>query len=173
MSRLLKLPIKVSAGLGLSLLNRAVKETFARRCSPEELETIRTWFEQNGGLDCLYCGAVEAARWDHLHPVTRGGDTVPGNLVPACPRCDDSKQDRTIAEWAASSSPHRPSPERAAEIEIWVSNYQRRFAYSPVPFDQKLSDHQRTAYGLFRQEIEALRAHLVSAGLIRPPKSGC
>jgi hypothetical protein len=50
-----KLPIKISAGLGLSMIDRSVKEMHARRCTKTELQTIRKYFQDNGGLKCIYC----------------------------------------------------------------------------------------------------------------------
>lgn len=40
---------------------------------------------------CAYCGGpVET--WDHLVPITLGGETVPGNMVPACRSCNSRKR---------------------------------------------------------------------------------
>lgn len=166
MTRSLKLPTKFSAGLGLSLIDRAVKESFAARCSLSELAEVEAYFEANGGMLCFYCRSPDPSRWDHLHAVTRGGDTVPGNLVPACGRCDDSKQHRDVEEWAAGSSQYRPAPNRLPEILRRIEAYRRHFPYTPREFDEKLTDEQRERYARFRHEIDALRAHLESAVLI-------
>ncbi len=162
-----KLPIKMSAGLGLSLIDRAVKESFAARCSKSELEVIRDYFLTQGPLECLYCGNATPTRWDHLHAVSRGGDTVPGNLVPACQRCDDSKQDKDVDEWILGKSKHRPSIERLPLIQAKVKAYQTHFSHSPMEFESKLSPEQRAKYERFRKEIDALRTHLQSEGLLK------
>lgn len=47
---------------------------------------------------CAYC-ADPATTWDHIHPVSKGGRTAPGNVVPACHPCNSSKKDRDVAEW--------------------------------------------------------------------------
>jgi 5-methylcytosine-specific restriction endonuclease McrA len=90
-----KLPRKTSPGLGLSLVDRAVNEFFADRRG-EDLQTAMKYFTNAGAPHCFYCGKLNPNRWDHFHPVTKGGDTVVGNLVPACQQCDDSKQDRSL-----------------------------------------------------------------------------
>jgi hypothetical protein len=173
MTRLSRLPIKISAGLGLSMIDRAVKESFAARCKTADLAKLHAYFGVDGDPRCFYCGAPEPSRWDHLHAVTRGGDTVPGNLVPACGRCDDSKQDRTIEEWVGSKSPHRPAVSALSDLSARVSAYQREFAYVSVEFEKRLSPDQLDSYRRFRLEIDALRRHLEREGLLKAaPKKG-
>jgi hypothetical protein len=166
-SMLLKLPIKMSAGLGLSLIDRAVKESFAARCSKSDLELVRDYFTKLGPLRCLYCGNDNPIRWDHFHAVSRGGDTVPGNLVPACQRCDDSKQDKDVDEWVMGKSRHRPSADRLPHIQAVIAAYQAYFAHSPADFQSKLSPEQQAKYARFRSEIDGLRAHLQAEGLLK------
>jgi 5-methylcytosine-specific restriction endonuclease McrA len=47
---------------------------------------------------CRYCGA-EATEVDHVCPWTRGGPTLPFNLVAACRSCNRQKGERTPEEW--------------------------------------------------------------------------
>lgn len=47
--------------------------------------------EQFGGC-CAYCKTEPASTWDHVVPVVAGGETVPGNMVPACNSCNSSKK---------------------------------------------------------------------------------
>lgn len=47
---------------------------------------------------CAYCGAP-AETWDHIFPIKEGGETTPGNIVPACISCNSSKKDQDIWEW--------------------------------------------------------------------------
>lgn len=53
--------------------------------------------EDFGGC-CAYCGAA-AESWDHIIPVSQGGETVPWNIVPACIACNSSKNARDWFEW--------------------------------------------------------------------------
>lgn len=39
---------------------------------------------------------------DHFEPFVLGGDSSARNLVPACPDCNNSKQDRDPARWMAA-----------------------------------------------------------------------
>ena len=58
--------------------------------------------------ECVFCGNREVKRWDHLVPVMKGGETVLGNMVPACARCDDSKQAFPFEEWMVSDAKWSP-----------------------------------------------------------------
>ena len=162
-----KLPIKMSPGLGLSMIDRAIKESFAMRCDLADLKKVQQYFSRNGGLRCIYCLAENPSRWDHLHAVSRGGDTVPGNLVPACQRCDDSKQDKDIEEWTSGKSKHRPDAGALVRILTVVKAYQDHFSYKPREFDSKLNKAQRATYARFRLEINSLRAHLRREGFLK------
>lgn len=47
---------------------------------------------------CAYCSAP-ATTWDHIVPVSKGGKTTPGNMLPACLSCNSSKGDQDIHDW--------------------------------------------------------------------------
>jgi HNH endonuclease len=161
-----KLPAKMYPGFGLSMLDRAVKEFFAARCGREELLRLTKHFVKDGAVYCVYCGTALATRWDHLHPVSKGGDSSPGNLVPACSRCDDSKQNKTIGEWAASKAKHRPTPARVKAIDARLKKYQKSFTYSAREFEEKLKPAQKSVYRRFRKRLDSLRAQMREDKLI-------
>lgn len=49
---------------------------------------------------CAYCGRQpETIQMDHVIPLARGGRHAIGNVLPACPTCNHSKQDKILAEW--------------------------------------------------------------------------
>lgn len=56
---------------------------------------------------CAYCEGPHES-WDHVQPVIEGGDSTPGNVVPACLSCNASKKDRDVYEWLAKGGrvPH-------------------------------------------------------------------
>ncbi|HMR51235.1 MAG TPA: HNH endonuclease [Amaricoccus sp.] len=51
---------------------------------------------------CAYCPA-QADTWDHVVPVSKGGITEPGNVLPACRSCNSSKRDRDLDEWLTAT----------------------------------------------------------------------
>lgn len=64
---------------------------------------------------CAYCQAPATA-WDHIVPVSKGGNTTPGNILPACTSCNSSKGNRDVWEWITATG-------RSLEIEIidWLA----------------------------------------------------
>jgi CRISPR/Cas system Type II protein with McrA/HNH and RuvC-like nuclease domain len=56
------------------------------------------------GRRCVYCAAAlefDYATLDHVHPLSRGGAHVPGNVVLACARCNRLKGDLLPTEFFA------------------------------------------------------------------------
>lgn len=59
---------------------------------------------------CAYCGAPWK-QFDHVIPVSRGGRHSVGNIVPACVRCNTSKNDAFVTEWRlAIGGPRKGRP---------------------------------------------------------------
>lgn len=49
---------------------------------------------------CAYCGNDKVnLEQDHLIPMTKGGNYVMGNIIPACRRCNSSKRNNDFIEW--------------------------------------------------------------------------
>ena len=61
-----------------------------RGIDPMPVEGIEALTEIFGGR-CAYCPAA-ATTWDHIVPVSRGGRTEPGNMLPACASCNSRKK---------------------------------------------------------------------------------
>ena len=57
--------------------------------------------------DCAYCG-TPCESWDHVIPMSRGGDNTLDNLVPCCWPCNQDKGNRTPEEWLAGVPVIRP-----------------------------------------------------------------
>jgi 5-methylcytosine-specific restriction endonuclease McrA len=49
---------------------------------------------------CYFCGGASET-WDHLLPVSRGGDNSINNKVPSCYRCNQTKRSRTEMEFVS------------------------------------------------------------------------
>jgi hypothetical protein len=114
---------------------------------------------------CSFCGSSAVRRWDHLVPVMKGGEAVPGNLVPACARCDDSKQDFPFEEWMTGDTPASPKsretdrlPQRVALLKAYV----RRFDYVLRPLEDRLSDDELADLLTIRSDLAALRERIDS-----------
>lgn len=63
---------------------------------------------------CAYCQSP-ATTWDHIIPVSKGGNSFPGNIVPCCQPCNSSKKNTDLDEWldkhADKLNPHPELPE--------------------------------------------------------------
>jgi 5-methylcytosine-specific restriction endonuclease McrA len=57
---------------------------------------LKQWIAQN--RSCFYCDDKPNSI-DHVIPLSRGGTNHEGNLVPACRRCNSSKNKLLLAEW--------------------------------------------------------------------------
>lgn len=54
---------------------------------------------------CFYCKETgKKMHLDHVIPISRGGNHSIGNLVPACWKCNQSKNNKTIMEWRINES---------------------------------------------------------------------
>lgn len=63
---------------------------------------LREWLRlvnRHGGR-CAYCGErPEVLHMDHVVPLARGGRHAIGNVLPACPPCNQTKAARFVVEW--------------------------------------------------------------------------
>jgi 5-methylcytosine-specific restriction endonuclease McrA len=81
-----------------------VTEQQAKREKEKARELRRSRWWQNiiaKGL-CHWCGGIfpkEEMTMDHVVPITRGGVSSRGNLVPACKECNNRKKYLLPMEW--------------------------------------------------------------------------
>lgn len=79
--------------------NNSNRQRRGVECVPiDGAESLTELFEGQ----CAYCPA-RAVAWDHVVPVTKGGTTIPGNMLPACTPCNSSKKDRDLDEWLTAT----------------------------------------------------------------------
>jgi 5-methylcytosine-specific restriction endonuclease McrA len=67
-----------------------------------ELRKSRWWQNRIAQGLCHYCGLKFPASeltMDHLVPVSRGGKSSRGNVVPACKECNNKKKYLLPIEW--------------------------------------------------------------------------
>lgn len=66
------------------------------------------WIKQNMRLaiyirddfSCVYCGSQENLSLDHVTPYSKGGDDKHNNLVTSCCRCNSSRGNKSIFDFA-------------------------------------------------------------------------
>ncbi len=72
------------------------------RQKAKDLKKSRWWQNLIQKCACYYCGMAlvrEQVTMDHVVPISRGGRSTPGNLVPACKTCNEQKRSLTAVEW--------------------------------------------------------------------------
>jgi len=71
------------------------------RARAKELRKTQWWRQQLEKGICHYCGKKfppEKLTMDHVVPISRGGKSTKGNVVPACKECNNRKTYLTPAE---------------------------------------------------------------------------
>jgi hypothetical protein len=166
--KLPQVPQRTTTGFAFSEISRAIQEGFARRqFGQAEIEQVLRFFG-HAPPECVYCGSPEVRRWDHVVSIREGGETVLGNIVPACARCDDSKQHSPFAKWMQSDAPLSPKSrgvENIAERIARIRAYAQEFGYSPTDMERRLTPEEaerlegiRAALARARDDLEALIA---------------
>jgi 5-methylcytosine-specific restriction endonuclease McrA len=68
--------------------------------TPEEWLNCLDFFS----CSCAYCGEVHALTVDHITALSKGGPNTISNIVPACSRCNSSKNASEIVSWFTNQS---------------------------------------------------------------------
>ena len=172
-----KAPTKMSASRALYTLDRAMKERLLDRdFGTQHLRRAVDYFARVGIEGCIYCGNNLVERWDHLVPVSAGGGTVVGNMVPACQPCDDSKGGKDYRVWLggpAKKNPARGKPELYAAVAARAEAYQKHFGFvAPADFRAALDATQLAQYEAFLRVVSDFRTQLAQFGLVTVSLSG-
>jgi 5-methylcytosine-specific restriction endonuclease McrA len=72
------------------------------RGKARELRESQWWKRRLAKGVCHYCGRAFPPRgltMDHVVPVSRGGKTIRGNVVPCCKECNNAKKQLLPMEW--------------------------------------------------------------------------
>jgi 5-methylcytosine-specific restriction protein A len=72
------------------------------RLKAKDLKKSRWWQNLIQKTQCYYCHIAisrEQVTMDHVVPISRGGRSTAGNLVPACKSCNENKRSLTPVEW--------------------------------------------------------------------------
>ncbi len=74
------------------------------RAKARELRASQWWKRKLAKGVCGYCGRPTPPReltMDHIVPLSRGGRSTKGNVIPACKTCNTKKKQLLPMEWAA------------------------------------------------------------------------
>ena len=79
------------------------------------------WFDCVKFFDekCAYCGSTENICQDHIVPISKLGDHVKQNIVPACRKCNSQKSNHNMEEWYSKQAFF--DDERYNKILEWIN----------------------------------------------------
>jgi 5-methylcytosine-specific restriction endonuclease McrA len=72
------------------------------RQKARELRETQWWKRRLAKGVCEYCGGPTSPQeltMDHIVPISRGGRSTKGNVVPACKECNTAKKHLLPMEW--------------------------------------------------------------------------
>lgn len=135
-------------------VGRGLREIVAPRQTmrKEQWEQIKLEF---GGL-CVFCGqsGTQENRGivpDHLIPVTRFGELVTGNTVPACQTCNDSRGEKDWRPFLRERFPGDPEASIAR-----IEQYLARHPYHPACPEDALSEKELREYQALLAEWDTM-----------------
>lgn len=162
-----RIPQRTTTGFAFSMVERAIKEACAKRkLGQAEIQGIIDYFG-NKQLQCVYCGGLEVKRWDHLLPIGKGGETVLGNIVPSCQRCDDSKRDEYFEDWIKSDAKYSPKRRNVKDIDERIGKikaYIAKYAYKAQPLEERLDEEKRKQLDNIRSKLRKIRKDIEEFG---------
>lgn len=155
-----RIPQRTTPGFVFPTVERALKECFvARQFGQKEIAEVSDFFNHTP-CECVYCGSIDVKRWDHLVPISKGGDTVLGNMVLACSQCDDSKQGKSFEEWMNGGAPLSPKSRGIEDIDKKIEcihNYVRHFNYSSRNMEDRLDERELERLRIIRSKLREVR----------------
>ena len=155
-----RIPQRTTTGFAFSMVDRAIKEGIARRqFTKAKAKEVLDFFDTDP-TECVFCGSTDVKRWDHLLPISDGGETVLGNMVPACSMCDDSKGKRYFREWINSNAKCSPNNRNIKDIKRRIKRieaYMRHFDYTPRDVEHGLNQSEKKRLKQIRQRVQEAR----------------
>ena len=158
--KLPRVPQRTTPGFAFSMVERALRECLAaRQFGRDETRKVLDFFGKDPP-ECVFCGSLDVKRWDHLVAIKEGGETVLGNMVPACARCDDSKRNLPFEEWMRSSVGGSPTSRGILDVDQRIEHikaYMQRFGYVPQTLEQRLDEREQEQLRDIRSRLQEVR----------------
>jgi hypothetical protein len=108
-NRMLRYDLKFERGGAMSspgpfAYNLDESQIKAERRKARQLRASQWWKRRCAKGRCYYCACETPANeltMDHIIPISRGGKSTKGNIVPACKTCNNNKKQMLPMEWEA------------------------------------------------------------------------
>jgi 5-methylcytosine-specific restriction endonuclease McrA len=107
----MKIPAKVTVKSRVSTITSQfarAKAPYLKPTAEELIERYVLFGMDSTSASCVYCGG-EQTEWDHINAVVAnnkwtGYFTEINNLIPACGKCNQSRGNKSYAEWMVSDA---------------------------------------------------------------------
>ena len=136
--------------------------------------TLRAFVIHRDNSTCRYCGKkAKPVEIDHVIPRSHSGPDAPWNLVVACHRCNQRKDNQTIAEFL------KRRPKRLADIKAQLQKPLASAAHMNVIIPRLLNElrqqglsvtkHDAAQTAANRQTLELPKDHHIDAAVLGQP----
>jgi len=87
----------------------------------KKMYNMSDWFECVDYFEhkCAYCGKEGDVVQDHIVPISKLGDHIKQNIVPACRKCNSQKSNHNMEEWYSKQAFF--DDERYNKILEWIN----------------------------------------------------
>ena len=72
---------------------------------------------------CAYCGGTDTIQQEHFIPLSKGGGYTKNNIIPACKRCNASKQNFDFFVWYPKQDCFNVEKEKSILEYLGYNNY--------------------------------------------------
>ena len=173
--KLPKVPQRTTPAFAFSIVKRALLDSIAvREFGKPEIEEVVAFFGEDPPT-CVFCGDTPIRRWDHLTPVSKGGDTTLGNMVPACATCDDSKGSSRVDVWALGDAPNSPRTRGVRDIDRRLSKireYVAKYSYTARPPEERLNSEELRQFEILHAELQKFRENFDAFNTLYHQRTG-
>jgi 5-methylcytosine-specific restriction endonuclease McrA len=93
---------RAKAGLGLEQINSGEEVIRKEKEKARHLRQTAWWMRKIREGVCYYCRQKVGSKnltMDHVIPLSRGGKSLKGNIVPCCKECNNRKKYLIPVEW--------------------------------------------------------------------------
>ena len=133
--------------------------------------TLRAFVIHRDNSTCRYCGKkAKPVELDHVIPRSNGGPNTPWNLVVACHKCNQRKNNKSLAEFL------KRQPQRLADIEAQLQKPLASAAHMNVIIPELLrrlrqqghhvTEHDAAQTAANRQTLNVAKDHHIDAAVL-------
>lgn len=158
-------PQRTTPGFAFSIIERSLKDCLGRRKfgQTEKQHALEFFGLSMESPKCVFCGSSDVKRWDHLVPVSLGGETVLGNMVPACTQCDDAMRELPFDEWMMSDDRYSPKSLGIKGVNQRIHRireYTRHFNYVPSSLEERLNEDELEKLSIIHEKLCKIRSEI-------------